>query len=89
MTKRDGKTWAALCDGRLGAAYQKLRDACAELEGAIEDAERTHALDRKTLDRLDKAVTVMKVGFKVAKKAANAAERNIEKGRVIAFRKPK
>ena len=49
--------------------YKNLRHNCMELEELIEYAEKMGGLDAKALKRLDKAVTVMKVGFKIMKKA--------------------
>jgi hypothetical protein len=52
-------------DGIMNYIYQHFRDACATLEETIErhDAE----LSEKDKKRLDKAITVMKVGFKIMK----------------------
>jgi hypothetical protein len=52
-------------DGIMQYIYQHFRDACATLEETIEchDAE----LSEKDKKRLDKAITVMKVGFKIMK----------------------
>lgn len=52
-------------------AYTTLRHACAALEEAIEA--RADLTD-KQYKRLDKAVTVMKVGFKAVKKAMGKTE---------------
>lgn len=48
--------------------YNNLRCDCVELEELIEHATAAGTLTEKELKRLDKAVTVMKVGFKIVKK---------------------
>lgn len=48
----------------LPGEYQKLRERIHELEKLIEKEN-----DKKTAKRLDKAVTVLKVGAKLVKKA--------------------
>jgi hypothetical protein len=48
-------------------AYEGLRFNCARLEELLEAS--ADALDEKAMKRSDKAVTVMKVGFKILKKA--------------------
>lgn len=48
-------------------AYDALRFHCERLEEILED--NTQGLTDKALKRSDKAVTVMKVGFKILKKA--------------------
>ena len=52
----------------LRAAYSNLRWECAELEAYIEQMGFLHT--EHDLKRLDKAVTVMKVGFKILKQVA-------------------
>ncbi len=51
-------------------AYVRLRQACIDIEGLIEEHE--DVLTEKELKRLDKGVTVIKVGFKLVKKAIKA-----------------
>lgn len=51
----------------IDEAYKALRFHCARLEELL-DA-NSQSLDEKALKRSDKAVTVMKVGFKILKKA--------------------
>lgn len=51
----------------LHDAYADLRKACHRLEKRIGKA----GLSEKELKRLDKAITTMKVGFKIAKKVIN------------------
>jgi hypothetical protein len=48
----------------LHDAYADLRRACSKLEKRIGKVD----LSEKELKRLDKAITTMKVGFKIAKK---------------------
>lgn len=48
-------------------AYDRLRADCESLERLLES--NPCNLDEKALKRADKAVTVMKVGFKILKKA--------------------
>lgn len=48
-------------------AYEGLRFHCARLEELLET--NPSGMDEKALKRSDKAVTVMKVGFKILKKA--------------------
>lgn len=55
----------------IDRVYHRLRHACAALEEVIEDRADLTEKQRK---RLDKAVTVMKVGFKIVKKAMGKAE---------------
>lgn len=50
-------------------AYDALRFHCELLEEILEA--NAQGLSDKTLKRSDKAVTVMKVGFKILKKAIN------------------
>lgn len=42
---------------------------CNDMELAIEWAAKDNLLEKKTLKRLDKSITVMKVAFKIIKKA--------------------
>ena len=48
--------------------YNSLRFTCHELEELISSVEGEDGWTEKDLKRLDKAVTVMKVGFKILKK---------------------
>lgn len=48
-----------------------IKMAFEELERDIEKCETKDWLDYKTRKRLDKAVTVMKVGYKIAKRGIN------------------
>lgn len=52
----------------LLASYVELRSECAGLEELIERGDLTE----QDVMRLDKAVTVMKVGFKIVKKVLRA-----------------
>ena len=51
-----------------GIAYERLRAECETLECLIEADDA--ALSVKDRKRLDKAVTAMKIGFKILKKVA-------------------
>ena len=51
-------------------AYVRLRQDCIDIEELIE--EHGDVLTEKELKRLDKGVVVMKVGFKLVKKAIKA-----------------
>jgi hypothetical protein len=54
----------------LRRRYLELRASCHELEAALGSVlPGTGGLTAKDIKRLDKAVTVMKCGFKLAKKA--------------------
>lgn len=53
--------------------YQNLRADCAELEEMIA---KDSSFTTQDLKRLDKAVTVMKVGFKIMKKALKKSRVN-------------
>ena len=53
-------------------AYVRLRQACIDIEELMEEHEGGGVLTEKELKRLDKGVTVMKVGFKLIKKAIKA-----------------
>lgn len=57
----------------IWASYSSIRFECSELEAYIEAAEKRGPLTEKDRMRLDKAVTVMKVGFKIVKKVARRA----------------
>lgn len=69
----------------ITAAYRKLRQDASHLEKVLQtitdqsEGERrtgeTQVLSDKELKRLDKAVTVMKVGFKMVKKVSGATKR--------------
>lgn len=61
-------------DRALLATYIELRASCILLEKFIENAtaERESSLNGDDLKELDKAVTVMKVGFKLVKKVLKA-----------------
>ncbi len=61
--------------------YNELRGHCAALEELIEAGDFTE----KELKRLDKAVTVMKVGFKILKKVLKARLRQEAPGDVLSF----
>lgn len=61
-------------------AYAELRGHCNVLEHLLE--QNREGLDERTLKRIDKAVTVMKVGFKIMKKALR--EKAKPKLRVVA-----
>jgi hypothetical protein len=63
----------------IDQAYEVLRAACNRLEILLErDQER---IDHKTFKRCDKAVVVMKAGFKIMKKATTYKKRTL---RVVA-----
>ena len=51
--------------------YEEIRESCHAMEELIGQ----NSLPEKTLKRLDKAVTVMKVGFKIIKKALKEQSR--------------
>jgi hypothetical protein len=58
--------------GRSGieCIYARLRNDCIELETILEKASQGNSsVSERNLKRLDKSVTVMKVGFKIMKKA--------------------
>jgi hypothetical protein len=57
----------------INEAYEALRFHCARLEELLEA--NPHGLDEQALKRSDKAVTVMKVGFKILKKAIRARQK--------------
>ena len=69
----------------IAAAYRKLRQDASHLEKvlqtiteqAIDDRRQVEPeiMSEKELKRLDKAVTVMKVGFKIVKKVSGATKR--------------
>jgi hypothetical protein len=59
----------------MWASYASLRFECSELEALIEVTETRGLLTEKDRMRLDKAVTVMKVGFKMLKKVARKPSR--------------
>lgn len=59
--------------------YEHLRAVCVEMERILG---ADHDLPPKMVKRLDKAVTVMKVGFKIAKKAMKARKAT---GAVVRF----
>ncbi len=56
----------------LTAHYNDLRWTCHQLEELLSVAESDPDFSEKDVKRLDKAVTVMKVGFKLVKKVLNA-----------------
>jgi hypothetical protein len=64
--------------------YQGLRIHCCDLEELIESD--SGAFSEKDLKRLDKAVTVMKVGFKIMKKVVRNADAHQKSVRLIASR---
>lgn len=51
------------------AVYENLRADCSKLEHLLQHATENGTLAEKELKRLDKSVVVMKVGFKLLKKA--------------------
>lgn len=53
-------------------AYETLRRTCNGLEHLLEH--NAEGLSDKALKRMDKAITVMKVGFKIMKKAIKKTE---------------
>lgn len=55
--------------------YNDLRFTCHELEELIASVEGDPGWSEKDLKRLDKAVTVMKVGFKILKKVLKSRAR--------------
>jgi hypothetical protein len=63
----------------IAAAYRKLRQDASHLEKVLQtitDREGDNQImSEKELKRLDKAVTVMKVGFKIVKKVSGATKR--------------
>lgn len=63
--------YAKKYEGELGRVYGVLRNACVDLEQLIE---ANNGLTKKELMRFDKAVVVMKVGFKIMKKALRKAK---------------
>lgn len=64
----DGSGW--INPQTVEQAYDALRFHCERLEELLEANTERHS--DKTLKRSDKAVTVMKVGFKILKKAIKA-----------------
>ena len=62
-------TWAKRDMVELLAIYTELRSDCIALERLIDESD---SLIDEDLQRLDKAVTVMKVGYKMAKKVLRA-----------------
>ena len=58
----------------IAAAYRKLRQDASHLEKVLQTI-TDDTLTEKELKRLDKAVTVMKVGFKIVKKVSGATKR--------------
>ena len=71
-------------------AYDALRAACSSLEELIEQGEADGTLDVVALKRLDKAVTIMKAGFKIVKKvlAKNAVPKQAKPIIVTGLRFP-
>jgi prefoldin subunit 5 len=67
----------------IAAAYRKLRQDASHLEKVLQTitdsasmgCTTNDTLTEKELKRLDKAVTVMKVGFKIVKKVSGATKR--------------
>lgn len=69
----------------ITAAYRKLRQDASHLEKVLqtitEQSDDEHRMgdsrvfSEKELKRLDKAMTVMKVGFKIVKKVSGATKR--------------
>jgi hypothetical protein len=65
-------------DGLAIDQYNNLRFTCHELEELISVVEDHPDWSEKDLKRLDKAVTVMKVGFKIMKKVLKSrAKRSV------------
>jgi hypothetical protein len=62
--------------------YRGLRVHCCDLEELIESASGTFT--EKELKRLDKAITVMKVGFKIMKKVTRGTKSSRKVVRLIA-----
>jgi hypothetical protein len=64
---------------QIKQAYRKLRKDASELERVLQEiTDAGHdggPLSEKELKRMDKAVTVMKVGFKIVKKVSGATKR--------------
>lgn len=59
---------------RVGSIVEKLlalKTTLGEIEADYEKIERKGWLDERTLKRLDKAITVMKVGYKIGKRGIN------------------
>lgn len=52
----------------LHRSHQRLRRVCCQLEERIEGQEREGLLSEKDMKDLDKAVTLLKVGFKKVRK---------------------
>jgi hypothetical protein len=63
----------------IAAAYRKLRQDASHLEKVLQtitdQTTEEHIMSEKELKRLDKAMTVMKVGFKIVKKVSGATKR--------------
>lgn len=72
---------------QMRSLYTNLRFECAELEMLIERGEKRGLLTEKELKRLDKAVTVMKVGFKILKKVARHAPKGADNEKAQASRR--
>lgn len=62
---------------QIAWAYRKLRTDCSHLEHVLQTItdSSSEAISDKEMKRLDKAVTVMKVGFKIVKKVSGASKR--------------
>ncbi len=77
MTGGSPAPWNTPWRGRqepLLPVYNEMRDQCSALEELIDTGNFTE----KELKRLDKAVTVMKVGFKMLKKVIKVRLRQVE-----------
>lgn len=77
--KRDEKGRFTVKDALALHQYNDLRFTCHELEELIASVEGSEDWSEKDLKRLDKAVTVMKVGFKIFKKVLKSrAKRQVK-----------
>lgn len=55
----------------LQGRMERLKMLLGEIEADLEKCEKKNWLDYKTLKRLDKAIVVMKVGYKIGKRGLN------------------
>lgn len=55
----------------LKTRMERLKIILGEIEADLEKCEKKNWLDYKTLKRLDKAIVVMKVGYKIGKRGLN------------------
>jgi hypothetical protein len=67
----------------IRAAYRELRGSASRLERVLQTIadHPTGIFSEKELKRLDKAMTVMKVGFKMVKKVSGATKREVPASR--------